>query len=100
MQVASPASPLPAEPIRWETPCNTTRQSFAMIDVAEVLKDADWKKKEPAQPESIQNLVDKAGKELPEDYLALLRYSDGGNEELNTDQAESSLPGFWFNSPD
>lgn len=56
-----------------------------MIDVAEVLKDADWKKKEPAQPESIQNLVDKAGKELPEDYLALLRYSDGGNEELNTD---------------
>lgn len=49
-----------------------------MIDIVEILKDAVWNKEKPATPESIQKLVDNAGKELPEDYLALLSYSDGG----------------------
>ena len=53
-----------------------------MIDLAEILKEAIWDKEEPAQPESIQKLIDNAGKELPEDYLALLRYSDGGEGRL------------------
>lgn len=53
-----------------------------MIDVAAILKDANWDKQKPARPESIQMLVDNAGKELPEDYLALLRYSDGGEGTL------------------
>jgi hypothetical protein len=38
-----------------------------MIDIAEILKDANWDKEEPAKPESIQKLIDSAGKELPED---------------------------------
>jgi hypothetical protein len=49
-----------------------------MIDIVEILKDTAWNKEKPATPESIQKLVDNAGKELPEDYLALLSYSDGG----------------------
>jgi len=49
-----------------------------MIDIAEILKDATWDKEKPANPDSIQKLVDNAEKELPEDYLALLSYSDGG----------------------
>jgi hypothetical protein len=53
-----------------------------MIDIAEILKDAVWDPEEPAKPESIQKLVDNAGKELPEEYLALLRYSDGGEGVL------------------
>ncbi len=54
-----------------------------MIDVTEILKDAEWKKKEPAKSESIQNLVDYAPDELPKEYLALLRYSDGGEGKIN-----------------
>jgi hypothetical protein len=50
-----------------------------MIDIAEILKDAVWDPEQPAKPESIQKLVDNAGKELPEEYLALLGYSDGGD---------------------
>jgi hypothetical protein len=50
-----------------------------MLDIAEILKDAVWDPEEPAKPESIQNLVENAGKELPEEYLALLGYSDGGD---------------------
>src|SRR5688572_14806924 len=53
-----------------------------MIDIAEILKDAVWDPEEPAKLESIQKLVDNAGKELPEEYLALLRYSDGGDGVL------------------
>jgi hypothetical protein len=53
-----------------------------MIDIAEILKDAVWDPEQPAKPESIQKLVDNAGKELPEEYLALLGYSDGGDGVL------------------
>jgi len=53
-----------------------------MIDIAEILKDAVWDQEEPAKPASIQKLVDNAGKELPEAYLALLSYSDGGDGVL------------------
>ena len=53
-----------------------------MIDVATILKDANWDRQKPAKPESIQKLVENSGKELPEDYLALLRYSDGGDGTL------------------
>jgi len=54
-----------------------------MINIAEILKDADWEKREPAKPETIQNLIDYATDELPKEYLALLRYSDGGEGKLN-----------------
>jgi hypothetical protein len=53
-----------------------------MIDIAEIMKDAVWDKEEPAKPEAIQRLVADAGKDLPEDYLALLLYSDGGSGNL------------------
>lgn len=53
-----------------------------MIDIAEILKDADWDKNEPAKPEAIQNIIDFAKDELPKEYLALLRYSDGGEGKL------------------
>ena len=53
-----------------------------MIDIAEILKDANWDKEEPAKPESIQKLIGSAGKELPKEYIALLRYSDGGEGRL------------------
>ena len=54
-----------------------------MIDVAVILKDAKWDRQQPAPPEAIQKLVQNAGKELPEAYLALLRYSDGGDGMLS-----------------
>ena len=53
-----------------------------MIDIDEILKDAVWEKEAPAEPESIQKLVDGAGRKLPEDYLALLHYSNGGEGVL------------------
>jgi hypothetical protein len=54
-----------------------------MIDIAETLKDAVWDTEKPAKPESIENLVANAGKDLPSEYLALLRYSDGGEGSLD-----------------
>jgi hypothetical protein len=54
-----------------------------MIDVVEILKDADWNKKKPAKAESLRNLIEYAPDELPKEYLALLQYSDGGEGKIN-----------------
>ena len=56
-----------------------------MINIAEILKDAVWDTKEPAKHESIKSLVANVGKDLPSEYLALLRYSDGGEGNLDID---------------
>jgi SMI1/KNR4 family protein SUKH-1 len=53
-----------------------------MVNIAEILKDAVWDRKEPAQSESIHRLIVDAGNDLPEDYLALLHHSDGGEGHL------------------
>jgi hypothetical protein len=53
-----------------------------MINIAEILRDAVWDAEAPARPGSIQSLAHDARKDLPEDYLALLRYSDGGEGSL------------------
>ena len=62
-----------------------------MIDVAEILKDAVWDTKEPAKPESIERLVANVGKALPSEYLALLRYSNGGEGSLDIDPGRLQL---------
>ena len=56
-----------------------------MINIAEILKDAVWDIEEPAKPESIESLVANVGKDLPSEYLALLRYSNGGEGSLDID---------------
>jgi hypothetical protein len=60
-----------------------------MTDISVTLKDASWDKKEPAKPGFIQELVDNAEKELPDDYLALLFYSNGGEGRLGIEP-------YWF----
>ena len=54
-----------------------------MIEPAEILKGTYCEKREPAKPETIQNLNNSATDELPKVYPALLRYSDGGEGKLN-----------------
>jgi hypothetical protein len=56
-----------------------------MINIAEILKDAVWDTKEPAKAESIERLVAEIGKDLPSEYFALLRYSNGGEGSLDID---------------
>ena len=56
---------------------------FNMINIVEILKDAVWDTEEPAKNESIERLVANAGKDLPSEYLALLRYSDGGEGSID-----------------
>jgi hypothetical protein len=53
-----------------------------MIDIATILRDADWNKKEPAQPELVQVLASASVGKLPNEYLSLLLYSDGGEGKL------------------
>jgi hypothetical protein len=50
---------------------------------------AKWDRKPPAEPEAIQRLIAGAGVDLPEEYLSLLRHSNGGEGELGVE------PG-WF----
>ena len=51
--------------------------------------DGDWARSMPASEEVIRQLTIKAGIELPSDYIAFLRQSNGGEGELGVD------PG-WF----
>jgi hypothetical protein len=50
---------------------------------------AKWDREVPAEPEAIQRLVAEAPVDLPEEYLTLLRHSNGGEGELGVE------PG-WF----
>ncbi len=53
-----------------------------MIDIAAILKDRDWNKKEPAGQKQIQDLIARAVPGLPQEYIALLQYSNGGEGSL------------------
>ena len=61
------------------------------MQLNEIMKDesADWDRKPPAEEAQIQSLVSQSGVELPGEYLAFLRYSNGGAGELDIE------PG-WF----
>lgn len=54
------------------------------IDILRVLEDktADWSRKAPATEEAIKALLTNTGLDFPEEYLNLLRYSNGGEGEL------------------
>lgn len=54
------------------------------MNISDILKDpsAKWDREAPASPEAIQELVAEAEIELPEEYLTLLLYSNGGEGEL------------------
>jgi len=54
------------------------------MNLSDILKDASakWDREVPANPESIRNLVAESKIELPEEYLTLLLYSNGGEGEL------------------
>ncbi len=60
-----------------------------MIEIAIVLKDANWSKKEPAKPELAKELARVSAIRLPKEYFDLLLYSNGGEGRLALD------PG-WF----
>lgn len=53
-----------------------------MTDIAALLKDARWNKRQPADPAVVDDLARASKARLPEAYLALLLYSDGGEGEL------------------
>jgi hypothetical protein len=56
-------------------------------DLLRVLEDkpADWSREAPATEDTIQGLIRDTGIDFPEEYLNLLRYSNGGEGELGVD---------------
>jgi hypothetical protein len=54
------------------------------MDLLRILEDttADWYRQAPAPEKAIQALIRESGLDLPEEYLTLLRYSNGGEGEL------------------
>jgi len=61
------------------------------MDILDVLKDprTKWTREAPANRELVERLVTESAVRLPGEYLALLRYSNGGEGELGIE------PG-WF----
>ena len=61
------------------------------MDTINILKDptANWKRKPPAKHEILQKLIAESKGKLPDDYIALLHHSNGGEGELGIE------PG-WF----
>src|SRR5512139_3305998 len=61
------------------------------MNTSDILRDptTKWKRESPAQSEAVQRLAAESKVELPEDYIALLHYSNGGEGELGVE------PG-WF----
>ena len=57
------------------------------VDLLKIFEDttADWSRKAPAPEEAIQALIRGTGLDFPEEYLTLLRYSNGGEGELAVD---------------
>lgn len=57
------------------------------MDLLTILEDraADWYRQAPAPEEAIQALIRDTGLDFPEEYLGLLRYSNGGEGELAVD---------------
>ncbi len=62
-----------------------------IMRILHILQDstATWNREAPAKPKSLRKLVTEAWVELPEEYLALLGYSNGGEGQLGIE------PG-WF----
>ena len=58
-----------------------------MIDISAVLEGADWDQKEPVDPLSISELTKAIPEPLPDAYLALLQYSNGGEGPLSIEPA-------------
>ena len=56
-----------------------------MKDIAALLKDARWNTRQPASPAVVDELAHASKRQLPEAYLALLLYSDGGEGELSVE---------------
>lgn len=54
------------------------------MDILDILRDQSkqWDRFPPADEDAIADLVAATGFELPEEYLACLRYSNGGEGEL------------------
>ena len=49
------------------------------INIVEILENTKWWKREPATEEEISLLEKSFGKNLPPDYIALLRFSNGAS---------------------
>ncbi len=56
------------------------------MDILELLSDetADWLRYPPAREEALDALIEQTGLSFPEEYLSLLRYSNGGDGPLDT----------------
>jgi hypothetical protein len=54
------------------------------LELLRMLEDkaADWSRQAPGPEEAIQALITETGLDFPEEYLGLLRYSNGGEGEL------------------
>jgi hypothetical protein len=86
------------------------------MNTSDILKDptAKWEREPPADSIAVQRLVAESKAELPEDYIALLYYSNGGERELGVEpgwfqlwpaekviefnqgyEAETNVPGFF-----
>ncbi len=63
----------------------------ARPEITELLADParDWQRKPPATARSVDTLIAQSSLHLPDDYVALLRYSNGGAGKLGVE------PG-WF----
>ncbi len=61
------------------------------MKLEDIIKDSarDWQRFSPAKPESLRVLKDASEIELPDDYLAFLSQTDGGEGEL-------PVQPFWF----
>lgn len=61
-----------------------SNQGMPVPSLTDILADptADWTRQAPATEESLQRLLGKCDFRLPEEYLAFLRYSNGGEGPL------------------
>src|SRR5262245_58891832 len=68
----------------WQQMKKFALSEYAVMPLIETLKypSAKWDREQPAPESAIKNLIEQAGIELPEDYIAFLRYSNGGEGEL------------------
>ncbi len=53
-----------------------------MIDFAAILKDRNWHKEKPAGHKQVQELIASAETDIPQEYIAFLQYSNGGEGTL------------------
>ena len=53
-----------------------------MIDIETILRDRNWHKKEPAGQKQLQDLIGNAVPGLPQEYIAFLQFSNGGQGSL------------------